>query len=106
MQVHTLTPTVTLDLAGLVQLEVVVDRVVLGENQRSRVAESLETAFTKGGGMALVEILGEGIWRLSDQFHCLSCGRVFERPTPLFFSFNNPRGSVPSLQRLWQHPGL
>jgi excinuclease ABC subunit A len=95
-QVHTLTPTLTLDLAGLAQLEVVVDRLVLGERQRSRVAESLETAFIKGGGMALVEILGEGIWRLSDQFHCLPCGRVFERPTPLFFSFNNPRGACPA----------
>jgi excinuclease ABC subunit A len=95
-QVQTLTPTLALDLAGLTQLEVVVDRLVLGEGQRSRLAESLETAFTKGGGMALVEILGEGIWRLSDQFHCLSCGRVFERPTPLFFSFNNPRGACPT----------
>ena len=94
-QVHTLTPTLTLDLAGLAHIEVVVDRLVLGEGQRSRVAESLETAFIKGSGMALVEILGEGIWRLSDQFHCLSCGRIFERPTPLYFSFNNPRGACP-----------
>jgi excinuclease ABC subunit A len=95
-QVHTLTPTLRLDLAGLAHIEVVVDRLVLGEGQRSRMAESLETAFIKGGGMALVEILGEGTWRLSDQFHCLRCGRVFERPTPLFFSFNNPRGACPA----------
>jgi excinuclease ABC subunit A len=94
-EVHTLTPTLRLDLAGLSQIAVVVDRLVLEESQQSRLAESLETAFIKGGGMALVEIVGEGTWRLSDQFHCLPCGRVFERPTPLFFSFNNPRGACP-----------
>jgi excinuclease ABC subunit A len=95
-QVHTLTPTLRLDLAGLATIEVVVDRLVLVERQQSRLAESLETAFIKGSGMALVEIVGEGTWRLSDQFHCLPCGRVFERPTPLFFSFNNPRGACPA----------
>ncbi len=95
-QVHALTPTLRLDLAGLAHIEVVVDRLVLVERQQSRVAESLETAFIKGSGMALVEIVGEGTWRLSDQFHCLPCGRVFERPTPLFFSFNNPRGACPA----------
>jgi excinuclease ABC subunit A len=92
-QVSTLTPNLILDLAGLSQIDVVVDRLVLEENQRSRLAESLETAFIKGGGRALVDIVGEATWRLSDQFHCLPCGRVFERPTPLFFSFNNPRGA-------------
>jgi excinuclease ABC subunit A len=94
-QVHTLTPSLVLDLGGVSQIDVVVDRLILEESQQSRLAESLETAFIKGGGMALVEIVGEGIWRLSDQFHCLPCGRVFERPTPLFFSFNNPRGACP-----------
>jgi excinuclease ABC subunit A len=94
-QMHSLTPTLMLDLAGLTQVDVVVDRLALQESQRSRLAESLETAFSKGGGMALVEIVGEATWRLSDQFHCLPCGRVFERPTPLFFSFNNPRGACP-----------
>jgi excinuclease ABC subunit A len=93
--VHTLTPTLRLDLTGLSQIEVVVDRLGLDENQQNRLAESLETAFIKGGGRAEVEIVGEGTWRLSEQFHCLSCDRVFERPTPLFFSFNNPRGACP-----------
>ena len=95
-QVYTLAPNLTLDLSGLSQIEVVVDRLVLAEPQRSRLAESLETAFVKGGGMALVDILGETLWRLSDQFHCLPCGRTFEQPTPLFFSFNNPRGACPA----------
>jgi excinuclease ABC subunit A len=94
-QVHTLAPNLMLDLTGLAQIEVVVDRVILEESQRSRLAESLETAFIKGGGMALADIVGEGTWRLSDQFHCPACNRLFERPTPLFFSFNNPRGACP-----------
>lgn len=94
-QVHTLTPNLILDLAGLSQIDVVVDRLVVEESQHNRLAESLETAFIKGSGMALVDIVGDETWHLSDQFHCLPCGRVFERPTPLFFSFNNPRGACP-----------
>jgi excinuclease ABC subunit A len=95
-QVHTLAPGLTLDLAGESQIEVVVDRLSLEDSQRSRLAESIETAFIKGGGLAWVDILGETVWRLSEQFHCLPCGRIFERPTPLLFSFNNPRGACPA----------
>jgi excinuclease ABC subunit A len=92
-QVFTLSPNLTLDLDGLSQIGVVVDRLVVEEKQRGRLAESLEIAFIKGGGVALVDLVEGATWRLSDQFHCLSCGRLFERPTPLFFSFNNPRGA-------------
>jgi excinuclease ABC subunit A len=95
-QVHTLAPGLTLDLSALSQVEVVVDRLVVAESQRGRLAESLETAFIKGGGLAQVDVVGETPWRLSEQFHCLPCGRVFERPTPLLFSFNNPRGACPT----------
>jgi excinuclease ABC subunit A len=94
-QVHTLTPHLSLDLAGLSQIDVVVDRLVVEASQRSRLAESLETAFIKGSGLALIDVVGEESWRLSEQSHCLRCGRVFEPPTPLFFSFNNPRGACP-----------
>ena len=94
-QVSTLSPNLPLNLEGLSQIGVIVDRLVLEETQRSRLAEALETAFIKGGGLALVDLVEGGTWRLSDQFHCLSCGRLFERPTPLLFSFNNPRGACP-----------
>jgi excinuclease ABC subunit A len=92
-QVLTLSPNLTLDLDGLSQIGVIVDRLVVEEKLRSRLAEALETAFIKGGGLALIDLIDGATWRLSDQFHCLSCGRLFERPTPLFFSFNNPRGA-------------
>jgi excinuclease ABC subunit A len=94
-QVYTLTPQMDLDLEGVAQIDVVVDRLALEETQRSRLAESLETAFAKGSGTALVDIVGDATWRLSQAFHCLPCGRLFERPTPLLFSFNNPRGACP-----------
>lgn len=94
-QVHTLTPSLALDLSGLSHIEVVVDRLMVQESQRSRLAESLETAFLKGSGLAQVDIVGETVWQLSDQFHCLTCRQTFERPTPLLFSFNNPRGACP-----------
>ena len=94
-QVYTLTPTLALDLAGLSQIEVVVDRLVLEESQRAAWRSHWRRRSSKGAAWPLVEIVGEGTWRLSEQFHCFSCGRIFERPTPLFFSFNNPRGACP-----------
>jgi excinuclease ABC subunit A len=95
-QVHTLAPGLALELSGLSQVEVVVDRLVVAESQRSRLAESLEAAFIKGGGLAQVDVVGETVWRLSEQFQCLACRRAFERPTPLLFSFNSPRGACPA----------
>ena len=75
---------------------VVVDRLVAREEQRSRLVDSLETAFAEGGGQAEVQVVGEGRRRFSERFDCAGCGRSFLEPHPRLFSFNNPFGACPT----------
>jgi excinuclease ABC subunit A len=86
--------------AAEVTVEVVVDRVVLQADQRSRIADSLELAFREGQSraLALVQRSAEAPWReipLSQNLSCEHCGDVFEPLTPRHFSFNHKEGACP-----------
>ncbi|HJM42380.1 MAG TPA: excinuclease ABC subunit UvrA [Nitrospinota bacterium] len=76
-------------------IQAVVDRLRLGKNVRSRLDDSLEIAFREGGGKAEARIADGPRLPFSRGFACSLCGRGFEPPTPLFFSFNNPQGACP-----------
>ncbi len=73
---------------------VVVDRVKIEPQNRSRLAESLAVAFGHGDGVLriLIEGLDEPLV-FSQRYHCASCDRYFPEPTPNLFSFNNPYGA-------------
>ncbi len=82
-------------------VEIVIDRIVLAEDQRSRVADSLELAFREGGNraVALVQEGREGPWReiaVSQDLACTTCGDTFEALTPRHFSFNHSEGACPN----------
>ncbi|MBI3128019.1 MAG: excinuclease ABC subunit UvrA [Candidatus Tectomicrobia bacterium] len=74
-------------------VQVVADRLVFSEENRARLGESLETAFREGEGVAEVQVVDGPLLRFSQRLEC--CGRSFEPPTPLTFSFNNPQGACP-----------
>ncbi len=77
-------------------LEVVADRLVLGEGSRLRLAEALENALHAGEGQAAVlEADGDRRRECTDRFACSRCAREYERPTPQLFSFNSPQGACP-----------
>jgi excinuclease ABC subunit A len=75
---------------------VVVDRLRPRPEDRSRLADSLETAFSEGGGEAVAQIPGGLLLRFSQRFACPRCGRACERPQPRLFSFNSPYGACPA----------
>jgi len=76
-------------------IRVVVDRLKTGRAERSRLAESVATAFHYGEG-ALEVILDTGeTLAYSQRYHCAPCDRYFPEPAPNFFSFNNPYGACP-----------
>jgi excinuclease ABC subunit A len=84
--------------AAEISVEVVVDRLVLNADQRSRVADSLELAFREGQSRAivLVQRSADAPWReitLSQNLACDICGDVFEPLTPRHFSFNHKEGA-------------
>ena len=81
-------------------VELVVDRVVISPEQRSRLADSLELAFREGQNRALVLVQKgpEAPWRelpLSQSLSCVVCGDVFDVLTPRHFSFNHSEGACP-----------
>jgi excinuclease ABC subunit A len=81
-------------------VELVLDRVVISTDQRSRLADSLELAFREGQNRALVLVQkkAEAPWReipLSQSLSCVICGDVFEPLTPRHFSFNHSEGACP-----------
>lgn len=75
-------------------VDVLIDRLVvdkLAQEERYRLADSIQTAFFEGHGTCLVEIVGRGRETFSDRFE--RDGMVFELPSVNFFSFNNPYGA-------------
>jgi len=89
-------------------LEVVVDRVRLEGDLRSRLTDSIETSYREGGGAAFAIVLardstgnrGPGAKDerivFSERFECRACGIGYETPQPRLFSFNNPFGACPT----------
>jgi excinuclease ABC subunit A len=76
-------------------LYVVLDRLVIREDNRSRLVEAVETAFREGEGLCRVDIINQGPRTYSTTFRCQSCGRTFEPIRPVLFSFNHPLGACP-----------
>jgi excinuclease ABC subunit A len=81
-----------LDLTAAAELLVVIDRIVAGPEQGSRLAEAFGTAFTEGEGIALALHDG-GRLRFTEFPACSHCDTPAATVTPALFSFNNPRGA-------------
>ena len=75
-------------------IEIVVDRLVVGENmERGRVADSVETALKHGNGVVLLDVQGGEELVFSEQFACVHCGVSLPEIEPRTFSFNSPHGA-------------
>jgi excinuclease ABC subunit A len=87
------------------ELLVVVDRLVVGDDARSRLADAVATAFREGDGDAVILFAdpirspfdGASVTRLrfTERFECPNDGTTAPSPTPQLFSFNSPRGACP-----------
>jgi excinuclease ABC subunit A len=78
------------------ELHVVLDRLVLRPDNRSRLIEAVETAFREGDNVCRAEVIGQGPRNYSAGFRCQRCGRTFPPIRPLLFSFNHPLGACPA----------
>ena len=86
-------------------LEVVQDRFRLGNAERARVMESLETALRMGRGRVSLHVVNDAPssseegpasvdrWRYSTDLHCADCDIHYRDPVPSLFSFNSPVGA-------------
>jgi len=80
-------------------IEVIVDRLSVDAEQKSRLHESMESALGMAGGLVTVEGAGEPI-AFSDKAVCLQCGTSFPPLDPRNFSFNSPYGACPTCEGL------
>ena len=80
-------------------LAVIVDRLRIEGDLRTRLTDSVETAYHEGGGAAFaIELAAAGaptVHRFSERFECRPCSIAYEVPQPRLFSFNNPFGACP-----------
>lgn len=74
-------------------IELVIDRLVIRDGIRTRLADSVETALRYGDGM-LIALIGKDEEQLfSENCACASCGISYPEIEPRLFSFNSPAGA-------------
>lgn len=92
-RVHPLEQIPELDKNKRHTVEVVVDRLVLKQSIRKRLADSLELALNIGSGGIIVSLVrGEDLF-YSTEAVCPDCKISLPKPSPQLFSFNSPQGA-------------
>ena len=93
-ETHDLSEGFDLDKQKWHTIEVVVDRLVVGDSaEPGRVADSVESALRLTGGVVLVSIVDGDEMLFSEQFACVHCNISLGELEPRTFSFNNPHGA-------------
>ena len=96
------TPESLLDIDFSQTVYVLVDRIVVAPDQRSRIVDALETGYREAGETVFQTAPREGEtvqqWRFSHRFECKNCHIKYEEPEPPLFSFNNPFGACARCQ--------
>ena len=96
-----LSEEITLDKKSKHDIDIVVDRLVLKDNIRSRLIDSVETALKLTSGFIKIEYIDENrIENLSEANSCPNCGIGYPELTPQHFSFNSPIGMCKSCNGL------
>ncbi len=76
-------------------IDIIVDRLVIKEDIRNRLAESIETAMKYAENLVTIDIIGKQEVLYSSNYACPDCNISFEELSPRMFSFNNPQGACP-----------
>ncbi|MDE1176318.1 MAG: excinuclease ABC subunit UvrA [Edaphobacter sp.] len=97
------TPESLLELDFTQPIFVLVDRLALSSDIRSRLVDAIETGFRESGEIRFLTVPREGegeprMLRYSAAFECTTCHRAYREPEPRLFSFNNPYGACPRCQ--------
>ena len=94
--IYDLAEKIKLDKNKKHMIDVVVDRLVIKKEIRSRLTDSIETATTLSGGLISVDVIGGEELEFSQSYACEEHGISIPELTPTMFSFNNPLGACPT----------
>ncbi|HJJ04673.1 MAG TPA: excinuclease ABC subunit UvrA [Clostridiaceae bacterium] len=95
-EVVELTDDLQIDRKKKHNIDIIVDRLVIKEDIRSRLTESVEIALKHAENIVKIDIVGKGQKLFSQNYACPDCGISFPELSPRMFSFNNPFGACPS----------
>ena len=95
-EVAELTDDLQIDRKKKHNIDIIVDRLVIKEDIRSRLTESVEIALKHAENIVKIDIVGKGQKLFSQNYACPDCGISFPELSPRMFSFNNPFGACPS----------
>lgn len=94
-------PGMQIDRYKVHDIEVVIDRLKIGEERRDRLGTSLETALKMGDGLIFIMLHGtDKIQPYSKHLMDAETGLSYEEPSPNAFSFNSPYGMCPTCKGL------
>jgi excinuclease ABC subunit A len=98
------TPESILDVDFAKPVYVLVDRLSVNSESRSRLVDSVEICYREGGGEAILEFVADSAdnpaerLTFNERFECKIDGTLYQEPEPRLFSFNNPFGACPRCQ--------
>ncbi|WP_148866212.1 excinuclease ABC subunit UvrA [Thermosediminibacter litoriperuensis] len=81
-------------------IDIIVDRIIVKPGVESRLADSIETALARAGGLVVIDVIGDREILFSQNFACPDCGISLEELSPRMFSFNSPYGACPACSGL------
>ena len=95
-QTYELSDDITIDRKKKHNIDLVVDRLVIKPDIRTRLTESVEIALKYANNLVTIDIPNEKEILFSQNYACPDCGISIEELTPRMFSFNNPFGACPT----------
>ena len=90
-----LTDDIDIDRKKKHNIDIVIDRLVIKQDIRARLTESIETAMKNANNLVTIDIIGDKERLYSGNYACPDCNISFEELSPRMFSFNNPVGACP-----------
>ena len=94
-KLYEITDDIEIDRKKKHNIDLIVDRLVIKPEIRSRLSESIETALKYANNLVVVDVVGKEEMLFSQNYACPDCNVSIEELTPRMFSFNNPFGACP-----------
>ena len=97
---YDLSENITLEKNKKHFIEVIIDRLIVNENIRSRLYEAIEMACKKSNGKCVIDVIGGEQIIMSEKYACPDCDFSLPELEPRMFSFNAPYGACPECNGL------
>ena len=101
-EIQELVPKMQVDRYKVHDIEIVIDRLIVKEDERYRVTESIKSAMREGKGLVIALDKNDNVHHFSKYLMDPETGLSYDEPAPNMFSFNSPYGACPTCNGLGQ----